>query len=118
MANKKTLLGMLAIVLVFGMAVSEVYGQSSNHVPRLIGTYTDIHNNQTVVFNADGTGIWGPNAFRFGAVGDKVVIIFNNGPNFAYNLVLSSDGNTLLLSHLRMTSRDGTNMAGWVLQRR
>ena len=117
MTNRKYWLGILALVLIFGFTNTAIHAQSTNHVPRLAGTWICAGTGDTVVLNANGTGAWGSGGndrFRnWGAIGDKIVITYVDGNNFTYDFILSSDGRTLLLSSMR----SGTHR-GWILQRR
>ena len=112
MAKKNFCFVMLAMALAFGMT-AEIHAQSTNHVPRLVGTWISTEDGSVVVFNQNGTGAWGSGNFRYGAIEDKIAVTYFNGFSTLYEFVSSSDGRTLIL----WSMRDGYNIA-WVLQRR
>jgi len=113
MADKRIFCLVLAMALISGIGITNVYAQSTNYVPQLVGTWTD-QDNTRVVFNADGTGSWGRDAFKFAAIGNTMVVIYNIAMNnFSYEFILSDDGKTLLITHMR---HNGI-MMGWILRR-
>lgn len=112
MVNKKCLI-ILTAVLLSGVVTAAIYAQSTNHVSRLVGTWGIIGSNEVFVFNADGTGRLGNTNIRFGAIDNKLVIIYSPMTTAAYSFILSNDGRTLLLSRMQ----NGSNF-GVILQRR
>jgi len=98
----------LVFVLVFGIVLfgcngngsAGVYAQSSNNEQKLIGTWTNINSNTTIVFNSNGTGTWDGRNFKYGAAVNKLVLYYSgNSSSYsgAYEFYISIDGKTLIL---------------------
>jgi hypothetical protein len=77
--------------------------QSTNYEPRLVGTWTNLEDGGTWVFNLDGTGTMSIGnktvSFKFGAIDGRLVIAARDGFSPAgYDFYISKDGKTLILS--------------------
>jgi len=71
--------------LLLACSPTEVSAQSPSNEQRLVVSWTNLHNNSTVVFNADGTVTGIPNAsgvaFNQWAAAGNVIILFGTGHN-------------------------------------
>jgi len=98
----------LVLVFVFGIAFfgcnvsgkTTVNNQSSNNEQQLIGTWTNINDNSTIVFNSNGTMTW-DNTYTYGAAANKLVYYLpNNSKAYTTNAIefyISTDGKILII---------------------
>ena len=96
--------------LLLACSPTEVSAQTSVDEQRLLGSWTDMHTDVTIVFNADGTvtGIpttWYGFAATNWAAADGRIVIFRTGGwgtsfSSATNFYISSDGRTLIIGTL------------------
>ena len=99
-------------LLVFGfISISCLNAQSSNNEQRLVGTWTSLLNNATLVFNSNGsvTGVdsimelvtygQGTTFSNYAAAGDKILFYTpNTTARITFDYRVSSDGRTLILN--------------------
>ena len=76
---------LIILTLLLACSPIEVSAQSPSNEQRLVGSWTNLHNNSAVVFNADGTATGIPNAdgnaFNQWAAAGNVIILFGTGHN-------------------------------------
>ena len=106
MNKGKIFFGMAIIIsaLLLACSPTEVSAQSAGNEQRLVGSWTSLHNNTMVVFNANGT-LLGDFALHthWAAAGD-ILLLFGNerAPNnlntgfWQVRFQISSDGGTLI----------------------
>jgi len=99
----------LVFVFVFGIVLfringngsAGVYAQSSNNEQKLIGTWTNINSNITIMINANGTVTWNSENFKYGAAANKLVLYssgnLTQASSIVYEFYISTDGKTLIL---------------------
>ena len=126
MTKKVIFSAMIICFLMLNVNVA-LFAQISNNEERLVGTWTNLHDNSTITFNADGsvtgfrTIVEGLNAsgaaLRFShvpsryAVADDQIVLFS--PNdrealsFIFDYRISNDGRTLILSVQSLGTRAG-----------
>ena len=83
-----------------GNGSAGVYAQSSNNEQRLLGTWVNINDNSTIVFNSDDTVTWGDSNYKYGVAGNKLVMDNSGGTygyGYTYEFFISNDGRTLIL---------------------
>ena len=97
----------LIFVLVFGIILvghdgsAGIYAQSSNNEQRLVGTWTNINNNSTIVFNSNGTMTYGSDNYKYGAAAYKLALYESSNKrgytDEVFEFFISTDGRTLIL---------------------
>jgi len=104
---KRVLVFLIVGVVFFGACSAQsVNAQNSNIGQRIIGTWID-QDGGTWVFNTNGTLTWGSGEKKFGVTDTQLAIIENNGRNFyVFNISISSDGRTLILTYVNANARE------------
>jgi hypothetical protein len=111
---KKVLVILVVGVVLFGISAQRAEAQSANIAQKIIGTWVT-HNNVTWVFNANGTLVVSGNQtteYKYGVTDTKLAIA---GPRdfYGFDISISSDGKTIILSRLE----DGTNSTTWLTKK-
>lgn len=94
--------------LFFALAFAVLAPVAANE-QRLVGSWTDLHDDMVIVFNADGTVsgrifFRGANGLdfaptRWAAAGDRLVVFTPNVNRAVRSFRISGDGRTLIIEH-------------------
>ncbi|MCL2600043.1 MAG: hypothetical protein FWD88_02535 [Treponema sp.] len=89
----------VSLFLVFGGCSAQA--QSANNEQRIVGTWTNLHSGETVVFNANGTFTgWSEleHYQNWAAAGDRIAFFrASSSEAWTVNFRISSDGRTLIM---------------------
>ena len=91
------------IILVFAFVSINSYAQTNEQ--RLVGTWTNLHNNSTITFNSNGTfsgsemlsnARYWYTPTNWAAAGD-ILIVYSGSDRNDYRIQISNDGKTLII---------------------
>jgi len=97
---KKAVIFVVLTMVVIGYCAA----QNANDAQRIVGTWTD-QQNQTWVFNANGTGTFGGNNFNYGISANGNIYLTNTGSKDSpmgdnnYVLYMSPDGKRMFIGN-------------------
>jgi len=106
----KMVLFVLLVGIISVQVSAQVFSPAPNIGQHIVGTWVDLENNTTVVFNADGTGSWERDAYRWVIIGNTIIFVYPRDDTGVWTITISNDGRFLILG-------SGTGM-GRLLQRR
>jgi hypothetical protein len=110
---KRRVLVLLVLgVVLFGVCAQRAEAQSANIAQKIIGTWVD-QKGKSWVFDANGNLTMGTTRLKYGVTDTKLVLVDSDyGNNDAeeeiYNISISSDGKTLILDHLVISTPRNT----------
>ena len=105
---------MLCVLVLVSIGCGDSSAQSTNQDgSRLVGTWVQVgyaEDGRTWVFNSDGTGSYGGEVFKYGAVAGRLVLVKEYHTSVddksGYDFVVSNDGKTLLIVGGAVPGRD------------
>ena len=92
---KSKLIFVLGVFLFLGFASVNCGAQSSANDQRIVGTW--VSGNETLVFNANGSGTVNGTNFTYGLSFDGELILITDDESEVYKVYFSPDGRTLIL---------------------
>jgi uncharacterized protein (DUF2147 family) len=101
----------VGIVLFGAFSAQKTYAQNANVAQRIIGTWVE-QDGTIWVFNANGNLTWGKDNVKFAVTDTKLAISKGRSVNI-YDLSMSSDGKTVIITYLD----DGDTEGYWLTKK-
>jgi len=113
---KKILILVILGIIIFGVYFPQIaYTQNSNIGQRFIGTWENNVTGATWIFYTNGTFTIDGTVYRY-AIAENTIAYTWSGYIWAYNISISSDGRTLILTLIRDSYGDSTQV-NWLTKR-
>jgi len=99
----RTLVKVGFVVLFIGFISTQLFAQAftptNNIGQHIVGTWSNVEiPNEILVINANGTGTWDGDVFRWVVIGSKIAFVFVGDETYLDNIIISNDGRFLILS--------------------
>jgi len=96
------------VILVF-LGSNICFAQSSNNEQRIIGTWVDVSDDTTAVFNSNGTVNWFGTNLKYGVAGNRLALITSGGRTIVYDITFSNNGRTLIIHNFNSVDSQSSN---------
>jgi len=90
------------VILLLGyistLSFAQVFTEANNIGQYITGTWTNVEDrSEVVIFNANGTGKWEGDNFRWVVIGNKIAIVYVGDETYVDEIYISNDGRFLIL---------------------
>ena len=95
---RKVILVLLLLGFISTLSFGQVFSHTNNIAQHIVGTWTNVETpREAIIFNANGTGLWDGDDFRWVVIGNKIAFVFIGDETYVEEIYISNDGKFLIL---------------------